>query len=197
MKPHPSSSLGRAAFVREIRAGKSVSSLLAVMWIPFLPFASAPGQSLFVSSPEAPFPGSLRGVDRFNLATGAFEVTFALGSLVGIGFGPTGDLFGASFDNGNVSRFDGTTGAFVAQISGTEVTRPVGLTVGSDGDIFVSDNARGRVVRYDGRSGAFESVFTSGQTIAGPWHLVFGPDGDLYVASSVTGEILRYDGTTG
>jgi len=197
MKPRPSSSFERAAFVREIRCAKSVSSLLAVMWITVLPFVSAPGQSLFVSSPEAPFPGSLRGVDRFNLATGAFEVTFASGSIVGIGFGPTGDLFGASFDNGNVSRFDGTTGAFISQISGVEVTRPVGLTVGPDGDIFVSDNARGRVVRYDGRSGAFESVFTSGQTIAGPWHLVFGPDGDLYVASSVTGEILRYDGTTG
>ena len=198
MKPHPSLLLERAAFVRGIRFAKSVSSLLAVMLVTFLPFASALGQSLFVSSPEAPFPGSLQGVDRFNLATGAFESIFTPGlSVAGIAFGPTGDLFGASFDRGGVYRMDGTTGQIIAKISGTEVSRPISVAVGPDGDVYVTDNALSRVVRYDGRTSVYKGVFASGGGLLSPWHLVFGPDGDLYVANSLDGHILRFDGTTG
>ena len=81
---------------------------------------------------------------------------------MGIAFGPTGDLFAASFNNGAVYRIDGTTGQLKAKISGTEVSRPVGLTVGPDGDVYVTDNALNRVVRYDGRSGVYKGVFASG-----------------------------------
>ncbi len=184
--------------MREICFSRSVSSLFAVILVSLLPFAALRAQSLFVSSPEAFDPGRQRGVERFNPATGAFESTFTPGlSVVGIAFGPTGDLFAASFDNQAVYRLDGTTGQFKAKISGTEVSRPVGLTVGPDGDVYVSDNASNRVVRYDGRSGVYKGVFASGGGLVSPWHLVFGPDGDLYVANSPNGHILRYNGITG
>jgi streptogramin lyase len=198
MKLHPSLLLERGARVRGICFSRSASALLAAILISLLPVVSTVGQSLFVSSPEALAPGSQQGIERFNPATGAFESTFVpFLSAVGIAFGPTGDLFAASFNNGAVYRRDGTTGEFKAKISGTEVSRPVGLTVGPDGDVYVTDNASNRVIRYDGRSGVYRGVFASGGGLASPWHLVFGPDGDLYVASSTSGQVLRYDGITG
>jgi sugar lactone lactonase YvrE len=198
MKLHPSLLLESGASVRGIGLSRSVSALLAVIFVSLLPFAATQAQSLFVSAPEAIDPGTQRGVERFNPATGAFESIFTPGlSVVGIAFGPTGDLFAASFNNQAVYRIDGTTGQLKAKISGTEVSRPVGLTVGPDGDVYVTDNTNNRVVRYDGRSGVYKSVFASGGGLISPWHLVFGPDGDLYVASSPNGHILRYNGTTG
>ena len=111
-------------------------------------------------------------------------------------FGPGGDLFAADFEGQAVYRFNGTTGALIAVISGAEVNRPVGVTCGPSGDIFVSDSAGARVFRYDGRTGAFRGVFASGG-LNGAWHLVFGPDANLYVASSGNGRVLRYNGVTG
>jgi sugar lactone lactonase YvrE len=198
MKLHPSLLFERGARVRRIWFSRSAPSVFAAILVSLVPFASAAAQSLFVSSPEAFDPGSQQGVERFNPATGASESIFTPNlSIVGIAFGPTGDLFGASFDNQAVYRIDGTTGQLKAKISGAEVSRPVGLTVGPDGDVYVTDNASNRVVRYDGRSGAYKGVFASGGGLVSPWHLVFGPDGDLYVANSPNGHILRYDGITG
>lgn len=198
MKLHPSLLLESGASVRGIGLSRSVSAFLAVIFVSLLPFAATRAQSLFISAPEAVDPGTQRGVQRFNPATGAFESTFTPGlSVVGIAFGPTGDLFAASFNNQAVYRIDGTTGQLKGKISGTEVSGPVGLTVGPDGDVYVTDNTNNRVVRYDGRSGVYKGVFASGGGLVSPWHLVFGPDGDLYVASSPNGHILRYDAITG
>ena len=198
MKLHPSLLLECRTRVRRICSSRSASALFAAVVLSLLPFGAARAQSLFVSAPEAVDPGRERGIERFNPATGTFESTFTPGlSIVGIAFGPTGDLFGASFNNGAVYRIDGTTGQLKAKISGTEVSRPVGLTVGPDGDVYVTDNALNRVVRYDGRSGVYKGVFATGGGLVSPWHLVFGPDGDLYVANSPNGHILRYNGITG
>lgn len=198
MKPHPSLLLESSARVRRISFSRSAFTLLAAILVSLLPFTSAVGQSLFVSAPEAVAPGTQQGVERFNPSNGAFESIFTPNlSVAGIGFGPTGDLFAASFDNMAVYRLDGTTGQFKAKISGSEVSRPVGLTIGPDGDVYVTDTALNKVVRYDGRSGVLKGTFASGGGLSGPWHLVFGPDRDLYVANSSDGHILRYDGTTG
>ena len=198
MKLHPSLLLERGMRVRQICSSRSALALFAAMLLSLLPFTSTMlGQSLFVSAPESLEPGTLQGIERFNPDTGAFESTFTGLSVVGIGFGPTGDLFAASFNNQAVYRFDGTTGEFKAKISGTEVSRPIGLTIGPDGNVYVTDMESNRVFRYDGRTGAFMGVFASGGGLSSPWHLVFGPDGHLYVANSPNGQILRYDGITG
>ena len=189
--------LERRTRVRGIGFSRSVSALLAVICalLLSLPFASIRAQSLFVSTPDGLNPDWQIGVQRFNPATGAFELNFSPGPFAyGIAFGPTGDLFAANFMGQAVYQIDGTTGQIKAQISGTEVSRPTGVTVGLNGDIYVTDNALNRVVRYDGRSGVYKGVFA---TVFAPSDLVFGPDGDLYVASSTNGTVLRYDGTTG
>ena len=139
---------------------------------------------------------------RFNPTTGVFESVFApILPTLGIAFGPTGDLFAASFERQVVYRIDGTTGEIKAEISGPEVVRPIGVAIGPNGDVFVSDNAASRVVRYDGRSGVYKGVFAFGGGLIGPQYLAFGPDGDLYVAgyeiNSLNAQILRYDGVTG
>src|SRR4051812_12928181 len=116
MKLQPLMRLERGTPVSRIYFSRSAPVFFALILAWLLPFAAARAQSLFVSSPEASDPGTQRGVERFNPATGAFEATFVLGvSAVGIAFGPTGDLFAASFNNGAVYRYDGTTGEFKAK----------------------------------------------------------------------------------
>jgi streptogramin lyase len=154
-------------------------------------------QSLFMSGEAVSNPTAVAGVQRFNPSTGALESIFAgVGPVNGIAFGPSGDLFGASFQGQQVVRLDGTTGQLKAT-SGSEVSRPIGVACRSDGDIFVSDNTGSRVVRYDGRTFAYKGVFASGGGVVGIWHITFGPDGDLYVASSGNGRVMRFDGNTG
>lgn len=161
----------------------------------FAPLSMA--QSLFMSGEAVANPSAVAGVQRFNPSTGALESIFAdAGPINGIAFGPTGDLFGASFQDQRVVRLDGTTGQLKAT-SGSEVTRPIGVACRSDGDIFISDGTGSKVLRYDGRTFAYKGVFVSGGGIAGIWHITFGPSGDLYVASSGNGRVLRYNGTTG
>jgi NHL repeat len=197
MKRHPSMFLERGTRLRGICFSRSASALFAITCalLLSLPFAAMRAQSLFVSTPDGLNPDWQIGVQRFNLATGAFELNFSPGPFVyGIAFGPTGDLFAANYMGQAVYQIDGTTGQIKAQISGTEVSRPAGVTVGPNGDVYVTDNALNKVVRYDGRSGAYKGVFAS---VFSPWDLAFGPDGDLYVASLTNGTVLRYDGTTG
>lgn len=171
--------------------------MIAFLAVAFGFVSAGSAQSLFVSSQAGSNPGALDGVQRFNASTGSFETIFEEdASAVGIAFGPTGDLFAADFEGRAVYRFNGTTGALAAVISGSEANRPVGVACGPSGDIFVSDSAGARVLRYDGRTGAYRGVFASGG-LSSPWHLVFGPDGDLYVASAGNGRVLRYDRTTG
>jgi streptogramin lyase len=159
--------------------------------------SSSLAQSLFVSGEMGGKPTAVAGVQRFNPSTGALESIFAnVGPVNGIAFGPTGDLFGASFQDQQVVRLDGTTGQLKA-VSGGEVSRPIGVACSFDGDIFVSDGAASRVVRFDGRTFAYKGVFASGGGIVGIWHITFGPDGDLYVASSGNGRVIRFDRNTG
>jgi streptogramin lyase len=180
-----------------LRSHPFFQSTIALLAVAFVFVSTAAAQSLFVSSQAGPHAGAVNGVQRFNASTGAFEAIFeGATSGVGMAFGPGGDLFVADFEGQAVYRFDGTTGAVAAVISGTEINRPVGVACGPSGDIFVSDSAGARVLRYDGRSGAYRGVFASGG-LSSPWHLAFGPDANLYVASSGNGRVLRFNGVTG
>jgi hypothetical protein len=93
---------------------------------------TAPAQSLYVASQGDSGNGtSIPAILRFNLATAAFESVFVNGNLpIGIAFGPDGDLFVAEFANGNISRYDGTTGAFKTKISGSELKNPLAIITG-------------------------------------------------------------------
>jgi len=151
---------------------------------------------------------------RYHGEKGNFKGVFASGNgLVdpaGIAFGPDGDLFVAAGlleggDGGNkILRFDGATGAFVAELDPDNtagLTDPEALVFGTDGLLYVSDTpeeGNGPVLRYNPATNDFHSTFIpAANSIPDPTGMVFGPDGNLYLSSAATSEVRRYNGTTG
>jgi sugar lactone lactonase YvrE len=137
-------------------------------------------------------------------------------------FGPDGDLYvssytGTMFNNGNLLRYDPTTGAPLPSPgrTGANFIDPLttalanSFTWGPDGNIYMSSdpvNNSGSVLRFDGQTG--DPLPGPGQTgatfipsgIAGIQFiddLAFGDDGNLYVTDSFNSTIQRFDGTTG
>jgi DNA-binding beta-propeller fold protein YncE len=116
------------------------------------------------------------------------------------------DLLVASFDTGQVLRYDDTTGAFLDVFAtGLPDDHPVCMTVGPDGNLYVGMNNFGGsqmafVRRFDGQTGLLIDTFTSGTDLSDAADVVFGPDGNLYVAEFgpfAESRVIRYDGITG
>lgn len=119
----------------------------------------------------------------------------------GLTFGPDGHLYSAS--GGVVTRFNGTTGAyiddFVAAGSGLQ-NAGEGIEFGPDGNLYVASGtalADSRVMRFDGTTGAYIDDFVALMSLENPWDVVFGPDGNLYVTAYQESQVYRFDGTTG
>jgi len=112
-------------------------------------------------------------------------------------FGPEGDLFVTSFENDQVLRFDGRSGAyegvFVSSASGGLDGPDAGTKFGPDGMLYVPSFWNDRVLRYHA-DGSFESAFIpNGRgTLRQPRDLVWH-DGFWYVASSFNNRVLRFD----
>src|SRR6267143_1697619 len=144
---------------------------------------------------------------RYNGTTGAFVSTFVpttSGGLtfpLGGAFGPDSNLYVASSSSpGEVSRFNGSTGAAIGASFGSgQLSNPEGLTFGPDGNLYVAGGDTKSVLRYDPTTGAFIDAFVPAGSggLTSARGVVFGPDGNLYVTSFGTGQVLRYDGTTG
>jgi DNA-binding beta-propeller fold protein YncE len=169
-----------------------------------------PDGNLYVSNDNGAALVGAFEVLRFNGGTGAFLNVFTSGlgggafplddlrAPFGIAFGPDGNLYVASALNGQVRRYDGTTGVFIDVFaSGGIDSNPLDVTFGPDGNLYVS-NQNG-VQRFDGLSGALIDVFVAPGSggLAVPFGLRFGPDGNLYVSSAGTDQVLRYNGATG
>jgi hypothetical protein len=136
-------------------------------------------------------------------------------------FGPDGNLYvGEHFNVNAVTRFNGSTGAFIdvfvppppappaLPIGPGVVVGPSQVLFGPDGRFYVVNfgyvngfysSNEDKVARYNGSTGAFVSDFvTDGSggldtATAG----TFGPDGNFYAAARYKNQILRYNGTTG
>jgi len=152
---------------------------------------------------------------RYDGEKGNFKGVFASGNgLVdpaGIAFGPDGDLFVAAGlleggDGGNkILRFDGATGAFVAELDPDNtagLTDPEALVFGTDGLLYVSDTpeeGNGPVLRYNPATNDFHSTFIpAANSIPDPTGMVFSPDGQfLFLSSAATSEVRKYNGATG
>lgn len=157
-----------------------------------------PDGNLYVTGniPGTPFTGH---VFRYDGATGTFLGIFANtvdAVPFGAKFGPDGNLYVVNLNSGSVSRFNGSSGAFIDNlIPAGELGMPRELVFGPDGNLYISSPATdtGQVRRY-GATGAFIDVFASDIRARG---LAFGPDGDLFVAGFVEDAILRFDSATG
>jgi WD40 repeat protein len=116
-------------------------------------------------------------------------------------YGPDGNLYVSSYNNDIVTRYNGTTGAYmdVFVTSGFVLRQPTGLTFGPDGNLYVSSFNGARVLRYNGATGTYINTFIAPGSggLSGPMGLVFGPDSNLYVSSYNNDRVIRYNGTTG
>jgi hypothetical protein len=89
-----------------------------------------------------------------------------LSGPTGVVFGPDGNLYVGSFNNGAVLRYSGVTGAFRNSfvppgIGGLQ--NPNGILFGPDGNLYVADSGTSQVLRYNGTTGAFiNAIVTSG-----------------------------------
>ncbi len=152
-------------------------------------------------------PGSVqryRYEGKTGKSLGAFTTGGPLSGPVHVVFGPDGDLYVASINNGKVLRYDGRTGVFldtfVDNIPHGEAfgfaLGPLGLAFGPDGNLYVSNDFTNTVERYNGTTGASLGTFASAG-LEVPTGLVFGPDCNLYVSSFNTSTVERYNRTTG
>lgn len=112
----------------------------------------------------------------------------------------TGDLYVANIGSNEVTRYDGSTGAFegvfVAAGAGG-LHGATGIAFGPDGHLYVGSSQTDQVLRYDGASGAPLGAFVDDSALAMPFSLIFGSDGNLYVSSGRGNVVRRYDGRTG
>ncbi len=123
----------------------------------------------------------------------------------------SGDVMVAAFNDGKISRFDGTTGAFINDyILGASPT-PHALIVGPNCNLFVASFGGSKVLRYGvtsepnglplpsatGTPGTAEFVAPGAGGLGSVGGMAFGPDDHLYVSSVSGSNVLRFDGTTG
>src|SRR5262245_54900756 len=158
---------------------------------------------------------------RYDATTGAFVDEFVphnsggLNQPQGLVFGPrdhnlyvtSGEVYGQGNDKA-VMRFDGATGSFVDNFTGSDhLSGPHAVVFGPDGNLYVADSSgtNDHVARFNGTTGAFIDEFVPPNTPGerGPFGLVFGPGHpgggryDLYVTSLLDHSVQRYDGATG
>jgi hypothetical protein len=146
--------------------------------------------------------GETLGFHKNSLTRGEFINAFVSSDSGGLSspwdlvFGPDGDLYVSSVNNGEVLRYDGTTGAFLNVVA-SGLSTPGGLTFGPDGSLYIANQGTDEVLRYNSSSGLTSFVTAGSGGLSAPRRAVFGPDGNLYVASNGTSQVLEYNGQTG
>ena len=137
---------------------------------------------------------------EFHPKTGAFLGDFtsgyALRNPTKMSWGPDGDLYVSQWAGSNkVARFDGATGAFVAEVT-PSLDRAMQPAWDADGSLYVAIFGSGEVRRF-GSGSQSGTVFTTGWSLQGPVNLWFDPTGSLTVVDWTAGTLERFDGSTG
>jgi hypothetical protein len=118
-------------------------------------------------------------------------------------FGPDGDLytiahFGTS--DGPLSKFDGTTGAYLGQWgAGAAVSHQHGLTFGPDGNPYIGRTIFGpigSIGKIDQATGTFVGSIATDPHLDGIFDLVFH-DGLVYTSDHLGGGIHRFNPLSG
>ncbi len=149
---------------------------------------------------------------RFDGITGCFKETFVpensggLSNPVDLGFGPTGDLYVVSSDQG-VFRYDGTTGDFIDHFiqvdSGVvyELYSPSSLVFHqSISQLLITDMNNGSILEFNAVTGEYVGYFVPPYShgLDAPRCIRFGPGSILYLSTLTNGgAILRFNGLTG
>ncbi len=153
------------------------------------------GGHLYVSN----FNGAGSYVARFDAMTGAFVDKFITNILGpdGLSWDTAGNLYVSSFGLGKVSKFNGTTGAFISDFVPAGfggLGGPLDNRFEPNGDFLVSSFNTGTVKRYSS-TGAYLGDFVSvGGATQG---IEVGPDGNLYVGDYQNSMIKKYNRATG
>ena len=137
--------------------------------------------------PDGHFYVSGRGnnaILKYDRRSGEFLGTFTTGYVLSeptkMTYGPGGDLYVSQWAGPQtVARFDGSTGAFVSEVTPT-LSQPMQQAWSGDGTLFVV-SFQSKDVRRFGDDGALIDIFTSGTNLLGPVNLWFDGPGDLFV----------------
>ncbi|MEQ8767888.1 MAG: hypothetical protein RL885_28550 [Planctomycetota bacterium] len=140
--------------------------------------------------------GALLGKFVFDDPSTGVDETGGLDGPTALDWGPSGDLFVASFETDEVLKYDGTTGqflgVFVAAASGGLDGPDNGMQFGADGTLWVPSFWNSQVMRFDATSGAFlDAPMTSADGLNRPRDFIFHSDGFVYVSSEGNGRVYR------
>lgn len=158
--------------------------------------------NLYATNYQPAGPGTVPGVWRFNPETPAFSNYFVTTSYVPntIVFGTGDDLFVSDPTNNLIKRYNGDTGAFIANFtSGFPLNRPRGFLF-RGAHLYVANELGDNVLRFNATTGAYVDTFIpAGGPMTRPTQMTFGPDGDFYVLgrNAIGATVFRYNGATG
>lgn len=148
-------------------------------------------------------------VFKFDGSTGAALGAFATAGLSipqDLLFGIDGRMYVSNGVGDSISRYDGTTGAFLGYLAAPGaygLDAPVGLAMAPNGDIYVASFPTNRIFRFSTTTNSLVSIYDLAGLQDGLdtlLDLAFGPDHRLYAAvrSNAGGtDFLRLDAETG
>ncbi len=137
-----------------------------------------PDGDLYVTN--SPINSTIGQIRRYDGVTGAFKDIFvpagSVDRIIGIAFGPDGNVYVSGNTNDPIFRFNGVTGAFMgAFTSGRQLNGAAGVAFGPDGDLYVANSLSEEVDRFDGATGVFKAAI-SGAPLGPPIGLAFTPE---------------------
>ena len=99
---------------------------------------------------------------EFDVDLASFAYVAGMDGPTSMVYGPDGNLYVSEYRTDRVTRFNGTTGAFIdvfvaAGSGGLDGTRE--LVFGPGGDLYVASERTDTVIRYNGTTGALVGNF--------------------------------------
>lgn len=153
-----------------------------------------PDGNLYLMSHGSETANVLKFDGTTGLYLGIFAAKLPIRHQHGLAFGPGGNLYQGNVDSGLVERFNGVTGAAMANLTSFPVG-PIGDFVFGPSFLYVACGSGGGLAQYDAISGAFIGYLVAPGAGNSFWGMTTD-SGILYASNLGTGEIREYDVTT-